>query len=49
MKNLTGPVQISLDGDMFCVLLGENLQEGVAGYLKSKEYTLAGTIVELVN
>jgi len=25
-------ISISLDGDSFCVLLGENIQEGIAGF-----------------
>lgn len=25
-------LQVSIDGDMYCVLMGQNLQEGVAGF-----------------
>lgn len=27
-----GPLQISIDGNKWCVLYGENLQDGVAGF-----------------
>ena len=29
---LTGKLKISLDGGMYCVLMGENLQVGIAGF-----------------
>ena len=29
--------KLSLDGDMWCALLGDNLQEGCAGFGKSPE------------
>ncbi len=28
-------LKISIDGDMYCVLMGENLQEGIAGFGKT--------------
>jgi hypothetical protein len=34
--NIKKPV-VSQDGNMFCALLGENLQEGISGWGKSPE------------
>jgi len=34
MKDMLG-ITISLDGDEWCALIGENLQEGLAGFGKS--------------
>lgn len=33
-------VDVSLDGDMYCALWGNNLQEGIAGFGRTEDETL---------
>jgi len=35
------PPKLSIDGDMWCALYGENLQDGVAGFGRSPREALA--------
>ena len=47
MTTPNGIIQISLDGNLWCALVGENLQEGLAGFGTTPSEALRGLAEEI--